>query len=97
MPTQSPEMAQNRRLIDLASVGPATVRDLQLLGVTTVAQLKGCDADDLYHQLCLKTGEPHDICCLDVFNCAIAQARNPDLPREQRDWWYWSKLRKAGK
>jgi hypothetical protein len=32
---------------------------------------------------------------LDVFACAIAQAVNPDLPEEQRDWWYWTKIRKA--
>ena len=86
-----------RKLIDLASVGPATVRDLELLGITTVAQLATCDGQDLYRRLCLETGEPHDICCLDVFMCAIAQARDPELPKEQRDWWYWSKLRKAGK
>ncbi|WP_321396201.1 helix-hairpin-helix domain-containing protein [Emcibacter sp.] len=83
-----------RRLIDLTSVGPATVRDLELLGITTVNQLKDCDGEDLYRRLCLETGEQHDICCLDVFNCAIAQARDANLPREQRMWWYWSRRRK---
>jgi hypothetical protein len=90
-------MVQNRRLIDLASVGPATVRDLELLGVTTVAQLAACDGQELYDRLCLETGEQHDICCLDVFNCAIAQARDPQLPKEQCNWWTWSRKRKGGK
>jgi hypothetical protein len=31
---------------------------------------------------------------LDVFVAAVAQAKNPELPIEQRQWWYWSKLRK---
>jgi len=26
----------------------------------------------------------------------VAQAKDPDLPIEQRQWWYWSKLRKVG-
>jgi hypothetical protein len=32
---------------------------------------------------------------LDTFCCAVAQARDPGLPAEQRNWWYWSRLRKA--
>jgi hypothetical protein len=36
-----------------------------------------------------------DICCLDVFRAAVAQARNPHLPVEQCQWWYWSRKRKA--
>jgi hypothetical protein len=26
----------------------------------------------------------------------VAQARNPLLPAEQCQWWYWSRQRKAG-
>jgi hypothetical protein len=25
----------------------------------------------------------------------VAQARNPRLPARQKQWWYWSRLRKA--
>jgi hypothetical protein len=32
---------------------------------------------------------------MDVFACAIAQARDPDLPAAQCHWWYWSRRRKA--
>ena len=38
-----------------------------------------------------------DICVLDVFRCAVAQAKNPRLPAAQRNWWYWSRLRKSGR
>lgn len=41
------------------------------------------------------TGERQDLCCLDVFRAAVAQARNPRLPAEQCQWWYWSRKRKA--
>jgi hypothetical protein len=27
----------------------------------------------------------------------VAQARNPLLPAEQCQWWYWSRQRKAGR
>jgi hypothetical protein len=35
------------------------------------------------------------MCCLDVFQAAVAQAKNPKLPIDKRQWWYWSRLRKA--
>ena len=82
-------------LTRLRSVGPATARDLALLGITTVDQLRTANADALYEQLCRVTGVRHDPCCRDVFAAAVAQAADPDLPAEQREWWYWSRLRKA--
>src|ERR1700749_2885543 len=87
-------MADKRKLIDLAGVGPATVADLHLLEVHSVAELAKKDGDELYQRLCNLTGKQHDLCCLDVFRCAIAQARDPDLSKEQRNWWFWSQLRK---
>jgi hypothetical protein len=86
--------ATPRRLQDLAGIGPAAVADLTLLGVHSVRQLAESNGLELYERLCLLTNVQHDICCLDVFRCAIAQARDPDLPPEQRNWWYWSQLRK---
>ncbi|HEX7286695.1 MAG TPA: helix-hairpin-helix domain-containing protein [Candidatus Angelobacter sp.] len=87
-------MTGNRQLEDLAGVGPATVADLRLLGVRSVADLARKDGDDLYQRLCELTGVQHDPCCLDIFRCAVAQARDPELPEEQKNWWYWSNLRK---
>lgn len=84
-----------RRLQDLVSVGPATVRDFHLLGIRSVQQLANKEPRQLYHELCRLTGTHQDICCLDVFTAAVAQAKNPKLPREQCQWWYWSRKRKA--
>ena len=86
---------QERNLEDLISIGPAMLRDFELLGIRSVKQLARQDATRLYHKLCRITGQRVDICCQDVFSAAIAQARNPLLPAEQSQWWYWSRLRKA--
>ncbi|MGH9813914.1 MAG: helix-hairpin-helix domain-containing protein, partial [Candidatus Acidiferrales bacterium] len=51
--------------------------------------------EQLYEELCRRTGQSQDICVLDTFRAAVAQARNPRLPARQRSWWYWSRLRKA--
>jgi hypothetical protein len=85
----------HRRLEDLVSVGPAMLRDFGLLGIHSAAQLARQNPERLYERLGAKTGQPIDICCLDVFTAAVAQARHPRLPSEQRNWWYWSRQRKA--
>ena len=84
-----------RRLQDLVSIGPAMLRDFELLGIRSVKQLTRQNPESLYEKLCRVTGKSQDICCLDVFSAAVAQARNPRLPAEQCQWWYWSRKRKA--
>jgi len=88
-------MRPTRTLEELVSVGPAILRDLRLLGVRSVQALARRNPEKLYEQLCAATGQRQDICCLDVFSAAVAQARNPKLPAAQRQWWCWSRLRKA--
>lgn len=86
---------EERRLANLTSIGPATLRDLESLGIRSVEELATHEPEELYWRLCALTGARHDPCCEDVFAAAIAQARDPDLPPEQRRWWYWSRVRKA--
>lgn len=88
-------MADSRKLIDLVSIGKAMVRDFELLGIRTVDALKGRDADQLFAELQAKTGSRQDPCVLDTFRAAIAQAEDPDLPAEQCQWFYWSRVRKG--
>ncbi len=87
-------MTDKRQLKDLAGVGPAFLADFELLGVRSVTDLARQDGNELYQRLCDLTGARQDPCVLDVFRCAVAQACDPDLPKEQRNWWYWSRLRK---
>jgi len=89
------QLARARRFTDLRSVGPATLKDFALLGIRSVPELAHQNPAAMYEELCLLTGQRHDPCALDVFACAVAQARNPKLPEAQRNWWYWSRRRKA--
>jgi nucleotidyltransferase/DNA polymerase involved in DNA repair len=104
MPIQKPELQKHalkerhlpdRHLGNLVSIGPAMLRDFDLLGIRSVKQLARQNPTRLYQKLCRVTGQHMDICCQDVFSAAVAQARNPLLPAEQCQWWYWSRQRKA--
>ncbi|HOP06273.1 MAG TPA: helix-hairpin-helix domain-containing protein [candidate division Zixibacteria bacterium] len=90
-------MKKPDKLTNLVSVGPSIARDLEDLGITEVEQLIGRDAGELFEELQRLKGGPVDRCCEDVFRAAIAQAENPDLPDEQKKWWYWSRVRKGQK
>jgi hypothetical protein len=85
-----------RGLRRLRGVGPSILKDLEALGVRSVEQLARQDGGKLYDRLCRLKGARQDPCVLDTLHCAVAQARDPQLPREQRDWWWWSRQRKAG-
>ena len=88
-------MRKQRQLSDLVSIGPAMLRDFEQLGVRSVAALARRRPQSLYEALCRATGKAQDLCVLDTFSAAVAQARNPRLPAAQRQWWYWSRKRKA--
>lgn len=88
-------MSDSRKLQDISGIGTATLADLKLLGVHSVADLAEQKGEELYRRLCNAKGIKVDICCLDVLVCAVAQARDPLLSQEQRNWWYWSRLRKS--
>jgi len=88
--------APDRRLQDLISVGPAMLRDFELLKVRSISQLARQNPRKMYEKLCRITGQRIDVCCLDTFQAAVAQARNPLLPAEKCQWWYWSRRRKEG-
>lgn len=86
-----------RQLRDLISIGPAMLRDFELLGIRSVAQLARQNPQQLYAKLGRVARQHQDICVLDTFCAAVAQAKNPRLPAEQCEWWYWSRKRKAEK
>ena len=88
-------MTEKRVLRDLAGIGPSIAENLRLLGVQSVEHLATFEGRELYDKLCVLTRTRQDPCVLDTFVCAVAQARNPRLPADQRNWWYWSRKRKA--
>ena len=87
-------IGKERQLQDLISIGPAMMRDFELLGVRSVAELARQDPEELYRKLGRVARVHQDICVLDTFRAAVAQARNPRLPAEKCQWWWWSQKRK---
>ena len=83
-----------RRLGDLISIGPAMLRDFEMLGIRSVAQLARQNPQNMYTKLSRLTRERQDPCVLDTFCAAVAQAKNPRLPAQQCEWWWWSRKRK---
>ena len=72
------------------NVGPATYKDLQLLGIDTIQALAKTSPDDLYHRLQQMTGRSHDPCVWDIFAAVIHEAKTG----EKQPWWQWTKIRK---
>ena len=85
---------RERRLGDLISIGPAMLRDFELLGIRSVKELARQDAKKLYAKLGRAAKQHQDICVLDTFEAAVAQAKNPRLAVEKCHWWWWSERRK---
>lgn len=88
-------MSSIRRLRDLSGIGPKMMADFERLGIRNVDQLAKADGRALYERLSRLTGTRQDPCVEDTFVCAVAQARDPNLAPEKRQWWYWSRVRKA--
>lgn len=84
---------QKNTLRSLMNLGPATQKDLALLGITTVAQLAQANADELYERLQRITKKKHDPCVWDVFAAIIHEANTG----EKMPWWHWTPIRKAKK
>ena len=78
-------------LLSLGNVGPATFKDLQLLGIDSISSLAQADADDLYHRLQIITESKQDPCVWDVFAAIIHEAKTG----EKTPWWQWTAIRKV--
>jgi pathogenicity locus Cdd1 protein len=88
---------RGRQLGDLISIGPAMLRDFAQLRIRSVGQLARQNPKKMYERLNRLSGQRQNPCVLDVFCAAVAQAKNPRLPAEKCQWWYWSRKRKMGK
>ena len=86
--------AKARQLGDLISIGPAMLKDFEMLGIRSVEELARRDPQRMYEKMERLTGQRQDPCVLDTFCAAVAQAKNPRLPAEKCQWWWWSKKRK---
>lgn len=75
----------------IPNVGPAVARMLERLDIATVADLSGCDGEELFERLCTLDAQRHDPCLLDTFVAAVDYANGAP----PRPWWEYSRERKA--
>ena len=75
----------------LPNVGPATAKDLLLLGIHSKEDLRKRDPDELYAKLCEVTGQRHDPCVRDVFASLVAFSNGAPA----KPWWAYTPERKA--
>jgi hypothetical protein len=80
-------------LFSLMNVGPATYKDLEILGIDSIQQLSKADPDELYARLQNLTGQRHDPCVWDVFVAIIHEAKTG----EKTPWWRCTAIRKRKK
>lgn len=81
---------QKSELLTLMNVGPAVLKDLHLLGIEKIIQLRNESPDHLFEKLQKITGKKHDPCMWDVFAAIIHEAQTG----EKLPWWKWSAIRK---
>ncbi len=75
-------------LRNIPGIGPRMERDLLLLGIKKISDLRTKDPEKLYKKLEKLTNSHQDRCVLYVLRCAVYYAkdgRNKDLLL----WWNW--------
>ena len=77
-------------LQDIPGVGKSIARDLRLLGIERVAQLRGQNPERLYARSNALRGMTQDRCLLYVFRCAVYYASEPRPAARLLKWWNWS-------
>ena len=81
---------QVESFLDIPNIGPAMVKDFDLINVRSPAALKKSDPLMLYHKLCRVTKVRHDPCVLDTFIAAVDFLNGAPA----RPWWQYTKDRK---
>ena len=75
----------------IPNVGPAFAKDLLLIGVYSLDQLKGQSPQQLFEKLEEITGQRQDPCVLDTFMAVVHFAETG----ESDPWWNFTPQRKA--
>jgi hypothetical protein len=80
-----------KELTIIPGVGESIATDLWNIGITTLADLKEKNPDELYDLSNHFAGIVQDRCVLYVFKCAVYYAITPQQERETEKlkWWNW--------
>lgn len=79
----------DRDLVEIPGVGIRVASHMRDIGINSVDDLKGQNADALYERLCDFQASPVDRCMLYVFRSSIYYAENTDHDPELLKWWNW--------
>jgi len=83
------ESSSLQELEQIPGVGKTIARDMQNIGINSIDDLKGRQAEQLYDRLCEFKASPVDRCMLYVFRCAIYYASNTEYDPELLKWENW--------
>ena len=75
-------------LTTMPGIGKSLAQDLRNIGIHSVDELKGLNAEELYDRSNAFAGARQDPCVLYVFRCAIYFAEGGRDP-EKLKWWNW--------
>ena len=84
-----PSRDQADELQGIPGVGPSLARDLRVLGIEKVADLRGRDPEQLYAELEARVGRHVDRCVLYVFRSSVYYAEQARPELELTKWWNW--------
>ena len=73
----------------IPGVGPSLAQDFVELGYSHIPDIRNCDPERMYQELCQLRGERIDRCVLYVFRCAVYYASNSVHAPELLKWWNW--------
>ena len=83
------ESSSLQELEQIPGVGKTIARDMHNIGIHSIDDLKGRQAQQLYDRLCEFKASPVDRCMLYVFRCAIYYASNNDHDPQLLKWENW--------
>lgn len=86
-----------KQLTIIPGVGKSLATDLWNIGITSIADLKGKNPDNLYNLSNNYAGAIQDRCVLYVFKCAVyfADTLPEEHETEKLKWWNWKDKKKA--
>ena len=78
-----------KELQQIPGVGPKIADMLNDIGISSIAELKGRSAEDLYERLTVHKGRHIDRCVLYVFREAVYFASHDEHDPDLLKWWNW--------
>lgn len=76
-------------LLSIPSIGPKVGEMLVEIGISKISDLKSCNPETMYENICAVRGEVLDRCVLYHFRCAVYFATHETHDPTLLKWWNW--------